>query len=69
MSELTNQITEKQIELDEVKGTLAKEKREHKKLLNEIDSMKEMNKDIERFTATYTMFNMDIIQSIDPLYM
>ena len=60
MSELTNQITEKQIELDELKGKLAKEKKEHKKLLNEIDSMKEMNKDIEKL-ATCNMFIMDMI--------
>ena len=60
MSELTNQITEKQIELDELKGKLAKEKKEHKKLLKEIDSMKEMNKDIEKL-ATCNMFIMDMI--------
>lgn len=48
MSELTNQITEKQLELDELKAALNKEKKEEKRLLNEIESMKEMNKDIEK---------------------
>ncbi len=48
MAELTNQITEKQVELDDLKGTLSKEKKEQKKLHSEIESMKEMNKDIDK---------------------
>ena len=45
---MTNQMTEKQEEIDELRMTLAKEKREQKKLQNEIESMREMNKDIEK---------------------
>ncbi len=48
VAELTNQITEKQVELDDLKGTLSKEKKEQKKLHSEIESMKEMNKDIDK---------------------
>lgn len=48
MSELTNQITEKQGELDEARLEIAKEKKEQKRLLNEIAAMQDMNKDIEK---------------------
>ena len=48
VSELTNQITEKQLELDTAKSSIDKEKREQKKQQSEISSMKEMNKDIEK---------------------
>ena len=48
VTELTNQITEKQSELDDMKVALSKEKREQKRLCSEIEAMKEMNKDIVR---------------------
>ena len=49
MTELTNQITEKQEELDRMKVENAREKKEQQKLLNEKTAIQDMNKDIEKY--------------------
>jgi chromosome segregation ATPase len=48
VSELTNQILEKQVDLDKMKTEMDNEKKQQKLLQDEISAMREMNNDIEK---------------------
>jgi hypothetical protein len=55
VSELTNQILEKQVDLDKMKTEMDNEKKQQKLLQDEISAMREMNNDIEKYIKSMVL--------------